>query len=128
MLDRFWVSKAEDLKKKQTKNKKTETKQNSQKESCFGALAWEAALKLKALLVGFNLLRLNPSPRIAHVLWNYRVWHDNAFSSLFLPFAFSQHEQAKWQQSSAEAGECSRACMGAWLVGPGEVQAQQDVV
>lgn len=40
-------------------------------------------MKLKALLVGFNLLGLNPSLRIAHVLWNYRVWRGNVFPLYF---------------------------------------------
>lgn len=96
MLGRFLVSKAEDLK---TKNK------ISHEESCFGALACKAVLKLKAPLVGFNLPSLNPSPRIAHVLQNYRVWHDNVFPfiSSFCSFFFFFFSHSVNSQNSSKA-------------------------
>lgn len=94
-LGRFWVSEA--FKK---------CSPSSHKEPCFGALAWKAAWKLKNLLVSFNLLRINPSLRIAVVLWNYRVWHDNIF---LLNLSLLHFLGASWERSSkTPAGERSR--------------------
>lgn len=60
---------------------------------------------LKDLLVGFNLLRLNPSLRIAHVLWNYRVWHDNVFLLYFSLLHFLGASRQSSSKALVEAGE-----------------------
>lgn len=81
-------------------------------------------LKLKDLLVGFNLLGLNPSLRIAHVLWNYRVWHDS-FSPLFLPFAVLAAKAAAKLSQRLERHETAQGL--AWkciLLRPGNLWTQ----
>lgn len=77
-------------------------------------MAWKAAWKLKNLLVSFNLLRINPSLRIALVLWNYSVWHDNVFllNLSLLHFLGVSRESS----SRTPAGEMWRV-----LFGPGDV-------
>lgn len=103
------VSKTEDLREEKTTK---EPKDNSQ--SRFGALAWQAAPTLKALLVGFNLLRLNPSLRISRVRRNYRVWRDNVFplySSLLGARRQNGSEALKRRESAP--GLCwTRRCWG----------------
>lgn len=105
-LDRFWVSKA--FKK---------CSPSSHKESCFGALAWKAAWKLKNLLVSFNFLRINPSLRIALVLWNFRVWHKNVFllNLSLLHFLGARRESS----SKTPAGEGLRALWDQEMCGGG---------
>lgn len=115
-LDRFWVSKA--FKKHSP---------SSHKESCLAALAWKAAWKLKNLLVSFNLLRINPSQRIALVLWNYRVWHNNVFllNLSLLHFLGKRNQQQNSSRRDAEGsfldqemcGGCRRISEAAELLG-----------
>lgn len=78
-------------------------------------MAWKAAWELKNLLVSFNLLRINPSLRIALVLWNYRVWHDNVFllNLSLLHFLGASRESS----SKTPAGERSRGLLDQEMCG-----------